>query len=98
MGAFIPGFRFSQKEEAMDNLGLILRQEGNLKGPIDWYLRSIDLAPHNTVARQNLAVAYSHQGITDLEMGQYELIIEIDPINPEGYYGLDLHVLHLLPL
>jgi tetratricopeptide (TPR) repeat protein len=74
--------------DAMDNLGVILRQEGDLKGAIEWYRRSIDLAPHNTVARQNLAVAYSHQGKTDFEMEQYELIIEIDPINPEGYYGL----------
>jgi len=57
-------------------------------GAIEWYLRSIDIAPHNTTARQNLAVAYDIQGNTTLAIEQYEAIMDIDPENPEGYYGL----------
>jgi len=74
--------------DAMDNLGLLLRQQGDLQGAIDWYLRSIDVAPQNTIARMNLAVAYDYQGKADLAAEQYEQIIAIDPATPEGFYGL----------
>ncbi len=74
--------------DAMDNLGLMLRQQGDLQGAVEWYLRSIEIAPHNTIARRNLAVAYGYQGKTDLAANQYKQIIAIDPGNPEGYFGL----------
>jgi tetratricopeptide (TPR) repeat protein len=54
----------------------------------DWYKKSIEVFPENTVAHQNLAVAYSIQGKVESAIAEFQLVSKIDPSNPEGYYGL----------
>ena len=74
--------------DAMDNLGEMLRTEGDVKQAIYWYERSLAVKPDNAVAHQNLAVAYNVQGDTDKSQMEYQWLIKNDPTNPEGYYGL----------
>ena len=74
--------------DAMDNLGQMLRAEGDVKQAIYWYERSLAVKPDNAVAHQNLAVAYSVQGEQDKSQSEYLWLIKNDPKNPEGYYGL----------
>lgn len=74
--------------DAMDNLGRLLRANGDVTGAISWYKRSLSVKPDNSAAHQNLAVAYSVQGdITGTEK-EYKWLINNDPKNPEGFYGL----------
>lgn len=74
--------------DAMDNLGLLLRQQDKLDEAIFWYKKSLAVKPDNTVALQNLALAYNLKGETEKAMDLYEELISIAPQNPEGYFGL----------
>lgn len=74
--------------DAMDNLGQMLRSNGNTDQAIFWYKRSLSVKPDNPVAHQNLAVAYIVLGDADKSVAEFQWLIENDPKNPEGYYGL----------
>ncbi|WP_041245193.1 tetratricopeptide repeat protein [Geotalea uraniireducens] len=74
--------------DAMDNLGQMLRTEGDVKQAIYWYERSLAVKPDNAVAHQNLAVAYNVQGDQNKSQSEYLWLIKNDSTNPEGYYGL----------
>ena len=75
--------------DAMDNLGQLLRQQGKLDEAIYWYKRSIGVLPANRAARTNLAVAYVHQGKKDAAISEYRILLKMNPLDPEGYYGLE---------
>ncbi len=81
--------------DAMDNLGLLLRQEGRLDEAISWYKASLEVLPSNATALQNLAGAYQVRGDTQNAINSFEALIELDPQNPEGYYGLGNLYSHL---
>lgn len=74
--------------DAMDNLGQLLRSEGDTDQAISWYRRSLSVKPDDAVAHQNLAVAYIVQGTADKAVAEFQWLIRHDPDNPEGYYGL----------
>ena len=74
--------------DAMDNVGLVLRKQGNLQQAIYWYNRSIAVKPDNPVAHQNLAAAYSIMGDAKKSLAEYDWLIQHESKNPEGYYGL----------
>lgn len=74
--------------DAMDNLGLLLRQQGRVEEAIEWYRKSLALAPDNPVAHMNLGVALRLQGDLDGAEAEYLALVEIDPQDPEGHYGL----------
>jgi tetratricopeptide (TPR) repeat protein len=73
--------------DPMDNLGRLLRSQGNVEKSIYWYKRSLAISPDNPVAHQNLAAAYRIQGKTKEAIAEYKSLIKLDPENPEGYYG-----------
>lgn len=81
--------------DAMDNIGQLLRREGDIKQAISWYKRSIAAKPDNAVAHQDLAVAYGMQGNADKTLEEYQWLVRNDPGNPEGYYGLGMTFLDL---
>lgn len=74
--------------DAMDNLGLLLRQQNRIDEAITWYKKSLEVKPDNTVALQNLGVAYNLQGKIELAIEVYEKLVEVSSEGPEGYYGL----------
>jgi tetratricopeptide (TPR) repeat protein len=81
--------------DAMDNLGLNYRAAGNYEEAEKWLRKSLSLQPKNGVALANLAIVYRLRGIPGREREVYQRMIEIDPENPEGYYGLG-GVLHVM--
>jgi tetratricopeptide (TPR) repeat protein len=74
--------------DAMDNLGRLLRGEGDLDGAIGWYQKSLKIFPENIVAQGNLGLAYRIKGDTVKAIKAYQAVIDIDGKDPEGYYGL----------
>jgi tetratricopeptide (TPR) repeat protein len=80
--------------DAMDNLGVLYRREGNLDQAIYWYQQSIAAFPDNPIAHQDLALAYQLQGKIDEALAEYQQLVQIDANNPEGYYGLGNIYLH----
>lgn len=73
--------------DAMDNLGLLYRQNGDVEEAIHWYLRSLEVFPENTLAMQNLGLAYQVNGQYDDALTAYQCLMQVDPQNPEGYFG-----------
>ena len=74
--------------DAMDNLGLLYRRQGDVGNAIYWYKRSIEVKPDNAVAHQNLAVAYGVSGESEKALEEYLWLVRSFPDNPEGHYGL----------
>ncbi len=81
--------------DAMDNIGHLLRGEGDIGQAILWYERSIAAKPDNPVAHQDLAVAYSIRGDADKTLAEYRWLAGKYPENPEGFYGLGMTYLGL---
>jgi tetratricopeptide (TPR) repeat protein len=74
--------------DAMDHLGMVYRRQNRLSEAEGIYLRSIGLNNRNTVPYQNLAIVYRMQNRLNDAFEQYKKIIQIDPDDPEGYYGM----------
>lgn len=81
--------------DAMDNLGLIFRGQGNINQAIYWYRKSVDTFFYNPVPHGNLAVVYSMQGKFAEALEEYKMVVKIDPDNPEGFYGLGFTFIYL---
>ncbi|HET6421754.1 MAG TPA: tetratricopeptide repeat protein [Geobacteraceae bacterium] len=81
--------------DAMDNIGVIFRHEGDISQAIHWYERSIAVKPDNPVAHQDLAVAYSIRGDAEKTLAEYRWLAGKYPENPEGFYGLGMTFLGL---
>jgi len=73
--------------DAMDNLALVLRQNGNTDEAIALYENSIKIAPDNGVAHLGLANTYMGLEEYDKALAEYNVLLTIDPNDPEGYYG-----------
>lgn len=73
--------------DAMDNLALVLRQNGNTDEAIALYENSIKIAPDNGVAHLGLANTYMELEEYDKALVEYNTLLDIDPNDPEGYYG-----------
>jgi tetratricopeptide (TPR) repeat protein len=73
--------------DAMDNLALLLRQNGNTEEAIALYENSIKIAPDNEVAHLGLANTYMGLEEYDKALVEYNALLDINPSNPEGYYG-----------
>jgi len=73
--------------DAMDNLALVLRQNGNIDEAIALYENSIKIAPDNGVAHLGLANTYMELEEYDKALVEYNALGVIDPNDPEGYYG-----------
>jgi tetratricopeptide (TPR) repeat protein len=73
--------------DAMDNLGNSYRYLGNLDSAEYWYKRSIKLYPSGYVAHQNLAIVYNDRSFSQKALNEYDIMIKLNPGNPEGYFG-----------
>jgi len=76
--------------EAYDNLGLAFRKTNALDSAEFYYLLSHKKYPKGGTALQNLAIVEQIRGNVPKAIGYYEQLIEIDPKDPEGYYGISI--------
>ncbi len=74
--------------EALDNLGDIYRENGNLDSAAFFYNLSLDNNPQGILARQNLAATYQLIGNEDYAIEEYHQLLNYYPNYPEAYYGL----------
>jgi tetratricopeptide (TPR) repeat protein len=73
-----------QFADAYSNLGLALRQRGDVPGAVEAYRRAIEIDPDFAEAHNNLGVAYMDLGDTQLALDTYEKALELDPDLGEG--------------
>lgn len=74
--------------DAMDNLGNCYRYMNKLDSAEYWYNKSIILYSDGNIAHQNLAIVYASTSQPEKAVSEYNLLIKLDPENPEGYFGL----------
>jgi tetratricopeptide (TPR) repeat protein len=74
--------------EVLDNLGTCYRRTGEYDKAIECYKRSIAIFPKGAFAHQNMAVAYGLQKKYELAISEYNIVKEIDPSDPEPFYGI----------
>jgi tetratricopeptide (TPR) repeat protein len=73
--------------DAMDNLGVIYRNQGRVDDAIALYKASLALAPDDRTAHQNLAVALRAKGQDQDALNEYQWMMTHDPDDPEGWFG-----------
>lgn len=73
--------------EVYDNMGVCYRRLGDFKNAIAYYNKSLKLYPQGTMAHTNLGVIYGIQKEYKKAIAEYEIVQEINPEDPEGYYG-----------
>jgi|GEM_PF-1388095 len=81
--------------DAMDNLGNSYRFLNKFDSAEYWYKKSIGLYPEGYIAHQNLAVTYFSTARLDDALNEYDVLIKLDPKNPEGYFGKANTNIHL---
>ena len=81
--------------DAYDNLAYIYRKEGDLKTALYLLHMSIESYPNNPQTLQNFAYYWLLLGKPVKAKKNYIKLIELDPQNPEGYYGLGLVLMEL---
>lgn len=74
--------------DAMDHLGIAFRNLGDLSSAEKWYRRSLEVKPDNVTALLNIALVLSVTQRTDEAIDSIQHAIEVEPNNPETYYGL----------
>ena len=74
--------------EAIDHLGDIYQQVGDLDSAEFYYQQSLKLKPEGVIAGSNLAAVYQKQGLQDSAIAQYHRLISIYPEYPGAYHGL----------
>lgn len=74
--------------DAYDNLGLSYRHLNLLDNAESYYLLSHSKYPKGALALQNLAVVQDLKGNPEGAITSYKQLIELEPEDPEGYYGL----------
>lgn len=73
---------------AYDNAGLAYRFMNNLDSAEFFYLKSFEKEPSNSIAAQNLAVVSEFRKDYSRAMLLYTIVSQMEPENPEGYFGL----------
>lgn len=74
--------------EAMDEIGDMYRQEGDLDSAVYYFEMSLDRNPEGVLAYQNLAVTYQLQGEYDEAISLYEEVLSLFPTYTDAYFGL----------
>jgi tetratricopeptide (TPR) repeat protein len=82
-----------QYVKAWDELGLCYRRIKDYNNAAACYKRSIDLYPNGPVAHLDLAVLYGYLNRKEDQIAEYNIVKNIDPENPESYYGLAIALL-----
>jgi len=73
---------------AWDNIGLCYRKLNNYDEAIYAYNRSLNIDVLGQMPLQNIAVAYTYKKDYNKAISAYERLAELDPKNPEIYYGI----------
>lgn len=74
--------------DAMDHLGIVYRRQKRYEDAKNMYLRSIGINDKNLVPYLNLAIVYRNLGQPRDALELYIKVTELDPEDPEGYYGI----------
>lgn len=74
--------------DAMDYLGTIYQKGGEADEAIYWHQKAIEANIKDTSAHINLAADFRLQNRLRESADEYKMAIEIEPQNPEGYFGL----------
>jgi len=74
--------------EAWDELGLCYQRLNDYTNAAACYERSISIYPNGYVAHLDLAMLYGYLNRLEDQKREYNLVKEIDPENPESFYGL----------
>jgi len=73
--------------DAYNNLGLIFYETDVYDSATHYLLLSLQRAPNNTAALQNMALVQEKQGQLLIALSYYKKIIDVAPNDPEGYYN-----------
>ena len=81
--------------DAHVKLAMIYRQQGEIITALYLLDTSLKINPNNPVALQNYAYYWLLAGKQLEAKGNYTKLINLDPTNPEGYYGLGMVLIEL---
>jgi len=71
---------------AHNNLGVGLKEKGNLDGAIAEYREALRLNPKLDAAHHNLAVALKQRGDWDAVIAEYLEVLRLNPNDDEAHY------------
>ena len=74
--------------EAYNNLGLVLKDIGNIEAAIQNYIKAIETKPNFAEAYNNIAKAYTDIGNIETAIQNYIKAIEIKPDLADAYYNI----------
>jgi Flp pilus assembly protein TadD len=75
---------------AYHNLGIAMKEKGDLDGAILQYRKAIELNPKDASAYYNLGIAMSDKGDLNGAILQYQEAIKLDPKDASAYYNLGI--------
>ena len=76
--------------KALNNLGIALKEKGDLNAAITSYKQAIKLKPNYTEAHYNLGNALKDQGDLDAAIASYKQAIKLKPNYTEAHYNLGI--------
>jgi tetratricopeptide (TPR) repeat protein len=74
--------------EALDRLALCYRYTGRWDSTEYYFKKSLRIQPFGYFAIEQLGAAYYTQSKNHAALGQYRRLLELDPSNPDAYFGL----------
>jgi len=74
--------------DAYNNLGVALKEKGDLTAAIASYNSALQLKPNYPEAHNNLGVALQEQGDLDEALINHKRALELDPKNSNAFYGI----------
>ena len=74
--------------EAHNNLGVALKEQGDLTAAIASYKKALQLKPNHPEAHNNLGTALKEQGNLNAAIASYNNALQLKPNHPETHYNL----------
>ena len=74
--------------EAHNNLGVALKEQGDLTAAIASYKNALQLKPNHPEAHNNLGTALKEQGDLNAAIASYNNALQLKPNHPETHYNL----------
>ena len=73
---------------ALNNLGVVLMQQGDLDEAAMWYQQALRVQPDNPLPRDNLGAIFIKKGLVDLAITQYRETVRRTPQFAKAYVNL----------